>query len=407
MGIEAIRMVLLSEITIPPGRRALRGVAELAASIAGPAGLLHPIAITPDKTLISGLHRIKACESLGWKEIPAIMLDLDEVDRQLAEIDENICRNELTALESAEALAKRKQLYLAKHPETARGVAGAIAKHSATAESAIAAVPSFADDTAKKTGKAPRTVRQEVQIATAIAPDVRERLHDTVAADDKTGLTRIAGMPEEQQRKVAEKIEGGAKNVAAAIRETQREVVKERLDEQAALPLAEVGGLYDVLVIDPPWEMQKIDRDDRPLQVGLDYATMTEAEIAAVKLPAADDCHVWLWTTQHHLQTAFRLLEAWGLKYVCTFVWHKPGGFQPVGLPQFNCEFALYARKGSPIFQDTKAFSTCFEAPRGEHSEKPEEFYAMVRRVTAGRRLDMYNRRKIEGFDGWGREAAV
>ena len=104
------------------------------------------------------------------------------------------------------------------------------------------------------------------------------------------------------------------------------------------------AGEYPVIVIDPPWPMVKIEREVRPNQVGMDYPTMSEDELAALKIPAAENAHIWLWTTQRFLPMALRLIEGLGFKYCCTFVWHKPGGFQPIGLPQFNAEFAVYCQ---------------------------------------------------------------
>lgn len=205
---------------------------------------------------------------------------------------------------------------------------------------------------------------------------------------------------------LAAQVAQGEISAADALRTIKKEAVVANLEAVAARETVAPTGLYDVIVLDPPWPMQKIERDVRPNQVEFDYPTMSEAELAELQIPADTHCHVWLWTTHKFMPMAFRLLHAWGLKYVCAFVWHKPGGFQPIGLPQYNCEFALYARKGSPQFIDTKALPTCFHASRGAHSEKPEEFYDMVRRTTGGRRLDMFNRRDIAGFAGWGKEAA-
>ena len=216
---------------------------------------------------------------------------------------------------------------------------------------------------------------------------------------------RGAALVIKERPDLADKVEQGEIKMADAVREIKRAEVVASLESVEAREQKALEGVYDVIVIDPPWPMQKIDRDERENQVAFDYPTMSEAEMADLEMPAADDCHMWLWTTHKFLPMALRLSEGWGFKYVCTFVWHKPGGFQPIGLPQYNCEFALYCRKGSPKFLDTKAFPTCFEAARGGHSEKPEEFYDVVRRVTGGRRIDIFNRRKIEGFDVWGKEA--
>ena len=85
-------------------------------------------------------------------------------------------------------------------------------------------------------------------------------------------------------------------------------------------------------------------------------------------------------------------------------VWHKAGGFQPVGLPQFNCEFIVYGRRGTPKFIDTRDFYCCFTGKRREHSRKPDEFYDVIRRVTTEPRIDVFSREAREGFGQYGNE---
>ena len=190
-------------------------------------------------------------------------------------------------------------------------------------------------------------------------------------------------------------------------REKKREDLIKRVDSIEVKKAKAIEGVYDVVVIDPPWDMHRIELDERPTDVGFDYPTMSIDEIKDLEVPCADDCHVFLWATQKFLPEALEILKSWDMKYVCTFTWHKNAGMQTLGLPQYNAEHILYARKGKPQFVDTKNFQICFNAPRGKHSEKPKEFYETICRTTLGRRLDMFNRREINGFDGWGNEATA
>jgi ParB family chromosome partitioning protein len=85
-------------------------------------GLLQPITITKDHTLVFGLHRLEACKRLEWETIPATARTFEGLDAELAEIDENLVRADLTVLERSELLARRHAIYEVRHPETKRGV---------------------------------------------------------------------------------------------------------------------------------------------------------------------------------------------------------------------------------------------------------------------------------------------
>lgn len=78
-------------------RKDMGDVASLAKSI-HEIGLLHPVVVTPDGTLIAGARRLAACRMLGWQDIPATVVNLDDLLR--GEDDENRVRKDFTPSEA-------------------------------------------------------------------------------------------------------------------------------------------------------------------------------------------------------------------------------------------------------------------------------------------------------------------
>ena len=180
-------------------------------------------------------------------------------------------------------------------------------------------------------------------------------------------------------------------------------------------PLAEMGR-YATVVVDPPWPLPMSGFNHRKVAGGkgsgktateLTYETMSLDGIAALPVGdvLADDALVFCWTVNRFLPYTFTIMAEWGVAYAYTMTWVKGGGIQTPVTPQFNAEWCIVGRKGKPKYQETKAFATANHWPRGEHSEKPEGFYDLLRRVTPGPRLDVFGRRRIAGFDSWGNEA--
>lgn len=218
-----LHQVKVSEVVVLGGRRPLRNVAALVESI-GAIGLLNPITVKPQPesqvtgrsegfTLIAGMHRLEACRQLGWETIPAIVMTVEPTVRDIAEIDENIVRNELTALERAEQLLKRKLLYEALHPDAPRH--GGDRRSSGNncrlidEDENSETVAGFTEATIEATGLSARSIRYDTAIAEKIADSVKEKIRGTDLEDSKTDLIVLSRMTPGQQHAAVKAVQEG------------------------------------------------------------------------------------------------------------------------------------------------------------------------------------------------------
>lgn len=175
------------------GRR-LREISEaqvvaLMASI-GDVGLLNPITVYPRKVIeagisvdgygvVAGAHRLEACKRLGHTEIAAQVVGLTELERQIAECDENLCGTTLTPSERATFTRRRKEAYEALHPETRAHVAGAHASNRAQGNASANFAPAFTADTAARTGQSERKVQLDAERGSKVCDEAMMLIRGT------------------------------------------------------------------------------------------------------------------------------------------------------------------------------------------------------------------------------------
>jgi ParB family transcriptional regulator, chromosome partitioning protein len=197
------------------------GVEALKASITETGVMKDAIHVRRKKggalVLIAGAHRLEAARQLGWHEIEAkVWTDVTDDWSRLMEIDDNLAGAEMGPLDTAVFLAERKAVYERLHPETRQGVAGALARHSATD---ILSVASFAATTAEKFGLSDRHVRRLVEIGTALSKDELRWLRASPAPIRLTDLQALAKIGDQRERsQVCIRLSNGAKSAVDAWR---------------------------------------------------------------------------------------------------------------------------------------------------------------------------------------------
>jgi len=167
--------------------------------------------------------------------------------------------------------------------------------------------------------------------------------------------------------------------------------------------LEPIKGQYEVIVIDPPWPYGTI-KDPESWRGAASYKELSINQLKEFKLPVAENCVLWLWTTHKFLRDAFDLINIWEFDYKLTFVWDK----EKLGIGiwlRCQVEFCLLAIKGKPQWNLTNE-RDILRISRGKHSEKPNEFYDMVEKLcpTKGEYADIFSRKERLRWKSYGDE---
>ncbi len=180
---------------------------------------------------------------------------------------------------------------------------------------------------------------------------------------------------------------------------------------------------YGAILIDPPWSFKSwSDKgknrapDAMVRQKGLSerhYKTMSLADIRA--LPVADlslpESALFMWAVDCMLPEALAMGAGWGFKFkTVAFTWTKTkaGGGHHIGLGYWtrgNPEQCLLFTRGAPK-RKSAAVRQLIEAPRREHSRKPDEQYSRIQQLVPGPYLEMFARQQWPGWDSWGNETS-
>jgi N6-adenosine-specific RNA methylase IME4 len=235
--------------------------------------------------------------------------------------------------------------------------------------------------------------------------------------DEGEELDALVKLPEREQRKLVKHAKTGkrvtAKHAANRMRREERE--RELADATKAASKALGEKRYGVIYADPAWNYEaysSISGLARAPQAH--YPTMTTEAIAALPVPAAPNCVLFLWARTAHLPDALEVMRAWGFEYRTHVIWKK----DKVGLGYWfrtSHELLLIGVRGDKVpapAPSARPLGSVFEAPRGRHSEKPEVFAEMIERFFPNTpKLEMFARppnkggKARPGWDVWGNEA--
>ena len=174
-------------------------------------------------------------------------------------------------------------------------------------------------------------------------------------------------------------------------------------------------GRFGTILIDPPWRFTnrtgKMAPEHRRLRR---YPTLSFDEIAALPVArlARPRSHLYLWCPNALVREGLRVMEQWGFTYKTNLVWlkvRKDGGPDGRGVGFYFrnvTELLLFGVKGRLRTRPPgRRQVNVLISRKQEHSRKPDEQYGLIQQCSPGPYLELFARKKVDGWVSWGDQA--
>lgn len=343
-------------------------------------GILEPLVIRDDKTILSGHRRWAAAVALNLDTVPCRILtfsDRDDEEEALIEFNRQRKKTPHQTLNEVEHLTRIYAERAKVNQEATRAKPGEQA-HLRALENSPKPI-NTREDVAAKVGVSSDTIRKWDQIKKKA--EVNDKAKEVWAAVNR-----------------------GERSTNSAFNEI-RKIEKQELIQTRPVMEIDKKKKYRVVYADPPWSYGG-SMNNTYGTADTHYPTMTVDEICGVCVRdiCEDDAVLFLWTTSPCLEDAFRVINAWGFRYKASFVWDK----QKHVMGHYNSvrhEFLLVSTRGSCTPENKKLYPSVVSIERTEHSKKPPSFREMIDDLyPSGNRIELFARDQYVGWDVYGNQ---
>lgn len=217
-------------------------------------------------------------------------------------------------------------------------------------------------------------------------------------------------------RRNAVKEAGGGAAYAAQkapqiIEQYEKSLLRDEIVETPPLP----EGKYRILYADPPWPYSTVqhtwEEQGQDTTLADHYPSMSVEQLCALGVGdlAGENAVLFLWNTVPLIEAALTVVKAWGFAYKSEMIWdkvkHNVGYWFSV-----RHERLWVCSRGQCLPDNRKLYDSVQSIERGEHSEKPAQFRAIIDDLYPPKkdqvdRIELFARKELPlHWQGWGAE---